>query len=74
VSRFQSPQFEESVEAVVLRSLHTRQRSRLKKMALILANSFAQETPNPEEVDDFSRAVVELTDWDIQILNDVRVA
>jgi hypothetical protein len=39
---------------------------------LILANSVEADNLDPDTIDDLARAAVELTDWDIQLLNDVR--
>jgi hypothetical protein len=37
-----------------------------------LANSVEANSLDPDTIDDLARAAVELNDWDIQLLNDVR--
>jgi hypothetical protein len=70
--RYEEPAFAESVEAAVLHTQRTRQGARLDRMAQILANSVEADDLDPEAFDDLARAAVELTDWDVQLLNDVR--
>ncbi|WP_263418401.1 hypothetical protein [Terriglobus albidus] len=70
--RYSSPEFAASLEAAILQTQRTRQRARLNRLALILANSVEAGEIEPDTIDDLARAAVELTEWDIQLLNDVR--
>lgn len=70
--RYNGPEFAASIEAIVLQTQRTRQKTRLRRLASILANSVEADNLDPDTIDDLARAAVELTDWDIQLLNDVR--
>jgi hypothetical protein len=70
--RYNGLEFTACIEAVVLQTQRTRQKARLIRLASILANSVEADDLNPNTIDDLARAAVELTDWDIQLLNDVR--
>jgi hypothetical protein len=70
--RYSGPEFVASIEAAVLQTQRTRQRTRLNRLASILANSVEANSLDPDTIDDLARAAVELNDWDIQLLNDVR--
>jgi hypothetical protein len=70
--RYSGPEFAASIEAAVLQTQRTRQKTRLNRLASILANSIETDNLDPNTIDDAARAAVELTDWDIQLLNDVR--
>jgi hypothetical protein len=70
--RYSRPEFAASLEAAILQTQRTRQRARLGRLASILANSVEVDDINPDTIDDLARAAVELTDWDVQLLSDVR--
>jgi len=70
--RYSRPEFAASLEAAILQTQRTRQRARLIRLASILANSVEADDIDPDTIDDLARAAVELTDWDVQLLNDVR--
>ena len=70
--RYDRPEFVASIEAAVLQTQRTRQKARLSRLASILANSVEADDLDPETIDDLARAAVELTDVDVQLLNDVR--
>lgn len=69
--RYESNAFVACLEAIVMQTQRTRQRARLLRLANILANSVASNEIEPEVVDDLARAATELTEWDVQVLNDV---
>ena len=69
--RYQSDAFVACLQAIALQTQRTRQRARLVRLANILANSVASNEIEPEVVDDLARAATELTEWDVQVLNDV---
>jgi len=70
--RYNGQEFAASIEAVVLQTQRTHQKTRLIRLASILANSVGADDLDPDAIDDFARAAVELTNWDIQLLRDVR--
>jgi len=70
--RYSRPEFAASLEAAILQTQRTRQRERLIRLASILGHSVEVDEIDPETIDDLARAAVELTDWDVQLLKDLR--
>ena len=70
-SRMASAEFKEAIAAAVLQTQRTNQKTRLSRMALLIANGFAANELEPEKIDDMMRAAVELKDVDIRLLGDV---
>jgi hypothetical protein len=66
--RIESDEFKDGLAAAVLQTQRTREKSRLKRMALILANSASAEEFELEGLDDMLRAAVELKEADIALL------
>lgn len=66
--RLNSAEFKEGMASAALQALRTSQQSRLKRMALILANGIKEDDLEPESLDDMMRAAVELKDADIVLL------
>jgi hypothetical protein len=66
--RLNSPELLEGIKAATLQAQRTKDKKRLERMALILANGFAENDLEPESLDDMMRAAVELKDADIIML------
>jgi hypothetical protein len=66
--KVESPEFLEGISAAVLQAQRTKQKSRLERMALLLANGVANDDLEPEALDDMLRAATELKDRDIHTL------
>jgi hypothetical protein len=66
--RFESREFQDCIAAAVLQTQRTKQKARLRRMALILANGLAVNDINPEELDDLLRAAAELKEADVALL------
>lgn len=69
--RIESQEFRDAMASAVLQTLRTTQKEKLKRIALILANGIAKNDVNPETMDDMTRAAVELSSWDVQMLRDI---
>jgi hypothetical protein len=67
-ARIESPEFKNGMASASLQALRTTQGDRLRRMALILANSVREANIESEGIDDMMRAAAELTDWDIFVL------
>jgi len=63
--RLNSNDFLEGIKAATLQAQRTKDKKRLERMALILANGVAENDLEPENLDDMMRAAVELTERDI---------
>jgi hypothetical protein len=66
--RLNSAEFREGMASAALQALRTGQQSRLKRMALILANGVKDGDLENEPVDDMMRVAVELRDTDLIML------
>ncbi|MGD0154745.1 MAG: hypothetical protein ABSB50_01515 [Terracidiphilus sp.] len=66
--RLNSEELLEGIKAATLQAQRTKDKKRLERMALILANGVAENDLEPESLDDMMRAAVELTNWDILVL------
>jgi hypothetical protein len=66
--RFESPELQEGIAAAILQAQRTKQKKRLERMALVLANGVAADDLEPESLDDMLRAAVELKERDILAL------
>jgi len=66
--RMNSQGFKDGMASASLQALRTTQADRLKRLALILANGVKEGDLASENLDDMTRAAVELTDWDIFVL------
>jgi hypothetical protein len=69
--RIESQEFRDAMASAVLQTVRTTQKEKLKRIALILANGIAENDVKPETIDDMTRAAVELSGWDVQILRDI---
>jgi hypothetical protein len=69
--RIESQEFREAMASAALQTLRTTQKEKLKRIALILANGIAENDVKPETMDDMTRAAVELSNWDVQMLRDI---
>ncbi len=63
-----SEAFTDYLAIAVLHTQRTKQKSRLERMARILANGVAANDVEPENLDDMMRAAAELKDADVQLL------
>jgi hypothetical protein len=63
--RLNSNEFLEGIKAATLQAQRTKDKKRLERMALILANGVAENDLEPESLDDMMRAAVELSEKDI---------
>jgi hypothetical protein len=70
-ARIESQEFKDAMASASLQALRTTQKDRLKRIALILANGVKEDDLDPERLDDMMRAAVELTSWDIRLLDDL---
>ena len=66
--RLEGDEFKNGMASASLQALRTTQQERLKRLALILANGVRENDLAPESMDDMMRAAVELTDWDLFVL------
>jgi hypothetical protein len=66
--RLNSPELLEGIKAATLQAQRTKDKKRLERMALILANGVAENDLEPESLDDMMRAAVELNDADVDLL------
>ena len=66
--RFQSENLKQAMAGASLQALRTSNETRLKRLALILANGIKEDDLEVESLDDMMRAAVELKDEDILIL------
>ncbi len=69
--RLNSNELLEGIKAATLQAQRTKDKKRLERMALILANGVAENDLEPESLDDMMRAAVELTDHDIIVLKSI---
>ncbi|HEY2362097.1 MAG TPA: hypothetical protein VGK36_13335 [Candidatus Angelobacter sp.] len=69
--RIESQEFRDAMASAFLQTVRTTQKEKLKRIALILANGIAENDVTPETIDDMTRAAVELSSWDVQILGDI---
>lgn len=69
--RIESQEFRDAMASAALQTLRTTQKEKLKRIALILANGIAENDVKPETIDDMTRAAVELSSWDVQMLRDI---
>jgi len=67
--RLNSNEFLEGIKAATLQAQRTKDKKRLERMALILANGVAENDLEPESLDDMMRAAVELKERDIVALD-----
>jgi len=67
--RLNSNELFEGIKAATLQAQRTKDKKRLERMALILANGVAEDDLGPERLDDMMRAAVELKDDDILVLD-----
>lgn len=66
-----SGEFLEGIKAATLQAQRTKDKKRLERMALILANGVAENDLEPERLDDMMRAAAELSDRDISLLREL---
>jgi hypothetical protein len=66
--QIKSKEFNQTVANATLHITRTNVESRLKRVALLIANGVKEGDLEPESLDDMMRAAVELTDWDIFVL------
>jgi len=66
--RLNSDELLEGIKAATLQAQRTKDKKRLDRMALILANGVAANDLGPESLDDMMRAAVELKEADISML------
>lgn len=66
--RLNSKELLEGIKAATLQAQRTKDKKRLERMALILANGVAQDDLEAESLDDMMRAAAELKDADISML------
>ncbi|MGB7267383.1 MAG: hypothetical protein WBC92_17840 [Terracidiphilus sp.] len=71
--RFESEELMQAMANASLQALRTTEGTRLKRLALILANGVKEGDLEPESLDDMMRAAVELTAYDIKILGSIYV-
>ncbi len=64
-------EFLEGIKAATLQAQRTKDKKRLERMALILANGVAEKDLEPESLDDMMRAAVELKESDIALLGKI---
>ena len=69
--RLNSPELLEGIKAATLQAQRTKDKRRLERMALILANGFAENDLETESLDDMMRAAAELTESDIVFLRKI---
>jgi hypothetical protein len=69
--RIESQEFRDAMASAALQTLRSTQKEKLKRIALILANGIAKNDVKPETIDDMTRAAVELSSWDVQMLRDI---
>ena len=69
--RLNSEEFLEGIKAATLQAQRTKDKKRLERMALILANGVAENDLEPESLDDMMRAAAELRDADIGLLGKI---
>ena len=69
--RLNSDELLEGIKAATLQAQRTKDKKRLDRMALILANGVAENDLEPESLDDMMRAAVELKDRDIGVLAEI---
>ncbi|MGD0478541.1 MAG: hypothetical protein ABSA42_00140 [Terracidiphilus sp.] len=67
--RLNSNELLEGIKAATLQAQRTKDKKRLERMALILANGVAKDDLEPESLDDMMRAAVELTTRDVFVLS-----
>lgn len=69
--RLHSDELLEGIKTATLQAQRTKDKKRLERMALILANGVAENNLEPESLDDMMRAAVELKDSDIALLGKI---
>lgn len=69
--RLNSNELLEGIKAATLQAQRTKDKKRLERMALILANGVAEDDLEPETLDDMMRAAVELREQDIVLLKKI---
>jgi len=70
-ARIESQEFKNGMASASLQALRTTQSDRLKRLALILANSVQENDLEMEGLDDMMRAVVEVKDADVVLLGEI---
>jgi hypothetical protein len=72
--RLNSNELFEGIKSATLQAQRTKDKKRLERMALILANGVAENDLDPESLDDMMRAAAELRDADVALLGEVCIS